>query len=107
MNRRFAFNCCVFAYTGLFAAGCGKSGTRHAAKQTRLHRCGVGENRREESSRAQAIGGSRGYRVDGCFGSDDQFESHSFGGRFSATIEAPVEVEASGHPQSAPRRRES
>src|SRR6267143_6601531 len=41
---------------------------------------GVGENRRQKSSRAKAIGGSSGYRVDGCFGSNDQFENHSFRG---------------------------
>src|SRR6266403_3725424 len=41
---------------------------------------GVSEDRRQESSRAKAIGGSSGYRVDGRFGSNDQLEDHSFGG---------------------------
>src|SRR6266403_2501923 len=66
---------------------------------------GVGENRREESSRAKAIGGSRGYRVDGCFGSDDQFEDHSFGGTFFGDNRgAGRSRRQGGHPQRCARR---
>src|SRR6266850_6315597 len=57
----------------------GGPGIRPGCKLVSI-RGGVGENRRQESSRAKAIGGSSGYRVSGCFGSNDQLEDHSLGG---------------------------
>src|SRR6266849_3532680 len=66
---------------------------------------GVGENRRQESSRAKAIGSSSGYRVVGRFGSNDQFEDHSFGGTiFGDCRSASRSRRQGGHPQRRARR---
>src|SRR6267143_1060297 len=66
---------------------------------------GVGENRGQESSRAKAIGGSSGYRVGGCFRSNDQLQDQSFGGTiFGDCRSAGRSRRQGGHPQRRARR---